>query len=159
MSAFSGGTAAAAMLLLLCASHASASKIEPDCAHQRADRSEALNLAGEALEDRLGESGFGRSRSESSPLPTKDGDRVPPSPEFEAVMTRILEVAVLDGVDDERQSVDDADVSPIAEADIDADAAERPPGDVDWASDSAHLPGLSDAAAERYRRQMYRTDI
>lgn len=157
MSAFPGGAAAAAILLAcFCAPHAYASKIEPRCP----ERPAALDVADDELDSRLAETGLARSSSDALPgRAGEDVEPVPPSPEFESVMTRILEASLMDGADDGHPAADDADVSPIAEADVDAEAAERPRTDADWASDSAALPGISEAAAERYRRQMYRTDI
>lgn len=146
------------MLLLLCASYANASKIEPDCAQERADRAEVLDLAGEAL-DALSMPADAMADAMADKAADNTAEHVPSSPEFEAVMSRILEVSVLDGVDDDGRRADDADVSPVAEADVDGNAAERSESDAGWASDSAQLPGLSEAATERYRRHMYRTDI
>lgn len=148
------------MLLFLCAPYANASKIETDCPHQRADQAEALALGGEALDARLGETAVERPGGGDRSTPADgSGDRVPSSSEFDAVMTRILDASILDRIEDQRQAADDADVSPLAEADLDSETADGARSDAEWASDSAHLPGLSDAAAERYRRQMYRTDI
>lgn len=168
MSAFSGGAAAAAMLVLSCAPYANASQFETQCAHQRADRAGALDLAGKELDARLTDGGLRRAGSDSlsAPLET-NADRVPSSPEFDAVMIRIREDSAPDRDDDNRGVPESphvsphvsSDASPIAEADVDGDVAERTLSEAEWASDSAHLPGLSDAAAQRYRRQMYRTDI
>lgn len=160
-SAFRSGTAAAILLTLGCAPHANASKIETDCASQRAERVSVLDVAAERLDSHLTDPGIGRP-TDATPPDTADTDRavrVPPSPEFDAVMTRILEASVLDVAEDKRLPASDVDSSPVAEADADSDAADASPSDAEWANDAARLPGLSDAAAERYRRQMYRTDI
>jgi hypothetical protein len=156
-SAFRGGAATAAILLaLVCAPCAHASKIEPRCT----DRPAALDVAGDELDSRLTDAGPGLSGSDALPDPAgEDAEHVPPSAEFQAVMTRILEASLVSGAETGGPSADQADVSPVAEADVDVDTAERVPADADWASDSAELPGIPEAAAERYRRQMYRTDI
>ncbi len=156
MSAFPGGAAAAALLLAcVWAPYAAASKIGTDCPDQRTDPPAAFDVAAEELESRLTETapvhGAGKAAADRR---TEVADRVPSSPEFDAVMTRILEASM------PTDTADEADAAPVAEADVDAEAAENPPtASSDWASDSARLPGLSEAAAERYRRQMFRTDI
>jgi hypothetical protein len=158
-SAFRSGAAAAILLALGCAPHASASNIETDCASQRADRVSGLEVAPERLDSHLIDARIARPSGASQSAESESVERVAPSPEFQAVMTRILDASVLDVAEDERLPASELDSSPVAEADPDSDGVEAQPSDAEWTTDSARLPGLSDAAAERYRRQMYRTDI